>query len=95
MSNIIAIRRHVTRLRRAALLGLFVLSAAGCENRNIIVPPAFPPSGLPPVPSATRTSVRLEGRIFDEQTDQAVEGARITITWITACPWTCQRIGSG
>lgn len=71
--------------RRAALLGLLVLSAAGCDSKSI--PPTMPATtGLPPLPSATRTTVRLEGRIVDEHTDQGVEGARITIIWINPGP---------
>jgi hypothetical protein len=81
MSNTTAIHRHFTRIA----FGLLVLSAVGCENSNILTPPPAP-TGLPPLPSATRTTVRLEGRVFDEHTDQPVEGARITITWINPGP---------
>ena len=98
MPNSTAIRRQFTRLRpvlsidvvrsntrRAALLAVLVLSAAGCDSKSI--PPTMPgPPGLPPLPSATLTTVRLEGRIVDEHTDQGVEGALITITWINPGP---------
>ena len=71
--------------RRAALLGLLVLWAAGCDSKSIpLTRPA--PTGLPPLPSATRTTVRLEGRLVDEHTEQGVEGARIMITWINPGP---------
>lgn len=71
--------------RRLALLAGLVFSAAGCDSTSI--PLTMPAStGLPPLPSVTRTTVHLEGRIVDEHTEHGVEGARITVTWINPGP---------
>jgi hypothetical protein len=91
MPNRTGIRRGFTRLTpiltvaavrskagRSALLCLLVLSVSGCGDNGSVTPTPLGPTPLGPTPPpGPRVTVRLEGRVLDEQ-NQPVAGARIT-----------------
>jgi hypothetical protein len=65
-----------SKASRSALLGLLVLTVSGCGDN---APTPLAPTPLAPTPApAPAATIRVEGRVLDEQ-NQPVQGARVTL----------------